>query len=115
MNKFLSTLTAASIALAVIAPVASTSAFAGAGMAKIEKTCHKYAVKKAKKKQSQAVVGNMLVGGVVGGLLGSAIGGKKTTIGLATGGAALGMVNGASSYDYYYDVYFGKCMDEHLN
>jgi uncharacterized protein YcfJ len=113
MNKMLSTFTAAAIALAAIAPV--SSAYAGGSVAKIEKQCHRYAKKQAKRAQSQSVVGNMVVGGLVGGLLGSAIGGKRTTVGMATGGAALGMLNGASSYNEYYDAYFSNCMDQHFN
>jgi hypothetical protein len=115
MNKMLSTFTAVAIALAAIAPVAFTSAYAGGGLAKIEKQCHRYAKKQAKRAQSQSVVGNMVVGGLVGGLLGSAIGGKRTTIGMAGGGAALGMLNGASSYNEHYDAYFSNCMDQYLN
>jgi uncharacterized protein YcfJ len=115
MNKFLSTLTAASIALAVIAPVASTSAYAGGGIAKIEKKCHKFAKKQARRATNGNVIASTLVGGIAGGLLGSAIGGKKTTIGMAAGGAALGMVSGATSYDEAYDYYFNGCMDDHLN
>jgi outer membrane lipoprotein SlyB len=114
MTKFFSTFTAAALALSVIAPMASTSVHA-ASYAKIEKQCHKYANKKAHKKTNQRVVSNVIVGGVVGGLLGSAIGGKKTTVGMAAGGAALGMVDGASSYDHYYAIYFERCMDEALD
>jgi conjugative relaxase-like TrwC/TraI family protein len=47
--------------------------------------------------------------GVVGGLIGSAVGGKKTTVFGAAGGAGLGMVHSGSKWDKYYWAAYDDC------
>lgn len=103
------TLAAATLALSVIVPSVLTTE---ASAMSAHKYCHKVATKYANKKTNQKVFTHMVAGGVMGGLLGNAIGGKKTTVGFAAGGAALGMIDGASKWDIYYDNAYESCMDD---
>jgi uncharacterized protein YcfJ len=64
------------------------------------------------RRPDKKVFTHMVAGGVVGGLLGNALGGKKTTVGFAAGGAALGMIDGASKWDMYYANAYESCMED---
>jgi uncharacterized protein YcfJ len=109
MKTILSTVAAVAISFAMIAPMTTTAEAGGGGL---KKYCHNYAMRKATKKANKKVFTNMLVGGVVGAVVGDAVGGKDTTAGFAAGGAALGMVDGASKKNKYYYKYFDRCMWE---
>lgn len=109
--KTIKTLTAAALAFSLVLPMALTTE---ANAMSAHKYCSKQAKKYADKKTSKKVLTHMVAGGVMGGLLGNAIGGKKTTAGFAAGGAALGMIDGASKWDIYYDNAYESCMDDML-
>lgn len=109
MTTISKSLTAAALALGLMLPMGLASE---ASAMSAHKYCSKIAKKHADKKTGKKVFTHMVAGGVVGGLLGNAIGGKKTTVGFATGGAALGMINGAGKWDSYYANAYESCMDD---
>jgi uncharacterized protein YcfJ len=109
METIIKTVTAATLALSVILPAAMTSE---ASAMSAHKYCSNVAKKYANKKTDKKVFTHMVAGGVMGGLLGNALGGKKTTVAFAAGGATLGMLDGASTWDVYYENAYESCMDD---
>ena len=90
MKTIVKSLAAATLAISVILPGTLTTE---ASAMSAHKYCQKVATKYANKKTDKKVFTHMVAGGVMGGLLGNALGGKKTTVGFAAGGAALGMMH----------------------
>ena len=109
MKTISKSLTAAILTLGLMLPMGLASE---ASAMSAHKYCSKVAKQYASKKTDKKVFTHMVAGGVMGGLLGNALGGKKTTVGFAAGGAALGMIDGASKWDMYYANAYESCMED---